>query len=75
MAQVTEAVYQGGVLKPIGKLDLQEQQRVHLIVEAIQGGAAPDRAAALRRLRSGIEEMQFYLSARLPRREELHDRA
>jgi predicted DNA-binding antitoxin AbrB/MazE fold protein len=48
MAQVTEAVYQGGVLKPVDKLDLADQQRVRLIVEPIQGEPSPDRAAALR---------------------------
>ena len=32
MEQVLEAVYSGGVLKPLTKLDLPENQRVHLIL-------------------------------------------
>ena len=33
MAHVVEAVYVKGVLKPLGKLDLREGQRVRVVVE------------------------------------------
>jgi hypothetical protein len=35
MAQVTEAIFQDGVLRPLGKLDLRERQRVLLTVEPL----------------------------------------
>lgn len=74
MTRVTEAVYDHGVLKPASDLGLHEQQRVRLIVEALEE-VAEDRAAALARVRAGIESMQFFSRGRLPTREELHDRA
>jgi len=73
MAQITEAILTGGVLKPIGDLCLQEAQRVRLIVEPI-GDALPDRDAALKKLREGIEGMRFISEGKLPSRDELHDR-
>ncbi len=74
MTQVAEAIYTQGVLKVIGHLELPEQQRVRLIVEPINGGSQGDRAAALERLRAGIESMDFRSLGRLPSRDELHDR-
>jgi predicted DNA-binding antitoxin AbrB/MazE fold protein len=74
MAQVAEAVFSNGVLKPIGTLDLEEQQRVRLLIEPIEGSRT-DRASALKRLRKGIEKMQFTLRGPLPSRDELHDRS
>ena len=74
MPQRTEAVYSDGVLKPTRALSLRDQQRVRLLVEPIDEGAA-DRRAALGRLRAGIARMQFFSKGPLPTREELHDRA
>lgn len=75
MAQVTEAIYTNGVLKPQGGLALRESQRVRLIVEAIDDDAdLGDRSAALQRLLAGIEGMRFFSRERLPSRDELHDR-
>jgi predicted DNA-binding antitoxin AbrB/MazE fold protein len=73
MAQVAEAVFSHGVLRPIGKLHLQEEQRVRLVIEPV-GGPRADRNAALRRLRAGIEKMHFSSDGALPSRDELHDR-
>jgi predicted DNA-binding antitoxin AbrB/MazE fold protein len=75
MVQVTEAVFSQGVLKPVGELRLREQQRVRLIIEPVDGGQDVDRAAALSRLRAGIESMNFSSSGPLPSRDELHDRS
>jgi predicted DNA-binding antitoxin AbrB/MazE fold protein len=75
MVQVTEAVFSKGILKPVGSLRLREQQRVRLIIEAVDGGQDTDRAAALQRLRAGIEQMTFSSSGPLPTRDELHDRS
>ena len=63
----------GGVLKPVDKLSLREEQRVRLIVEPI-GDSLPDREVALKKLREGIEGMKFFSEGKLPSRDELHDR-
>lgn len=34
MSYAVEAIYENGVLRPLGKLDLGEHQQVHLIIEA-----------------------------------------
>ncbi|MBI4266070.1 MAG: antitoxin family protein [Acidobacteria bacterium] len=73
MVQSTEAVYSNGVLKPTRELGLRDQQRVRLIVEAIDE-TPENRDAALDRLRAGIARMQFFSKGPLPTREELHDR-
>jgi predicted DNA-binding antitoxin AbrB/MazE fold protein len=72
-SQVTDAIYTGGVLKPLGRISLQESERVRLTIER-EDRSAPDRQASLERLRAGIEQMQFFLSGPLPSRDELHDR-
>jgi predicted DNA-binding antitoxin AbrB/MazE fold protein len=74
MTQTTEAIYTNGVLKPTGDLDLREQHRVRVIVETIDD-AADDRAAAVARLKAGIDSMQFFSNGRLPTRDDLHDRS
>ena len=74
MVRITEAVFSQGVLKPIGELQLREQQRVRLIIEPVDVGQDSDRAAALNRLRAGIASMSFSSSGPLPSRDELHDR-
>ena len=72
MTQIIEAVYVNGVLKPSGKLNLEEQQHVRLIVQPIEAGV--DRQSALARLKAGIASMQFSSDGPLPSREELHER-
>jgi predicted DNA-binding antitoxin AbrB/MazE fold protein len=75
MAQLTEAVYTNGVLKPKEQLGLREAQRVRLIIEPLDDDAdRGDRPAALERLLAGIEGMRFFSRDRLPSRDELHDR-
>ncbi len=71
-SQVTDAIYTGGVLKPLGRVSLRESEHVRLTIER-KNLAEPDRQAALSRLRVGIDEMQFFLSGPLPSRDELHD--
>jgi predicted DNA-binding antitoxin AbrB/MazE fold protein len=75
MMQVIEAIYSGGVLKPVEKLTLPETQRVRLIVQPLNEQGDTSRSAALQRLLVGIESMQFFSSGHLPTREELHDRS
>lgn len=53
MAQVSEAIYARGVLKPVGPSDLRENQRVRIIVEPLDE-SREDRAVALERLKAGI---------------------
>lgn len=73
MTKVVEAICSQGLLKPVDALALPEQQRVRLIVQTIAGTSAPDRQAAFRRLRAGIDAMNFELRGALPTRDELHN--
>lgn len=76
--QVTEATYDGGVLRPVTPLSLREHERVHLIVQSVVEAAAPnaaERQRAMVRLREGIRSMKFRSSGAYPTRDELHDRA
>lgn len=73
MTQKVDAIYTGGVLKPVRELPLRDQQRVRLTVETIDEPAR-DREAAIARLKAGIETMRFFSEGPLPTREELHDR-
>lgn len=72
--QVTEAVYQNGVLRPLGPLYLEEEEKVRIIVEKEDSRPVPDRAALLARLREGIERMNFRSNGQYPSRDELHER-
>lgn len=72
-SQMTDAIYTGGVLKPLSSVSLHESERVRLIIERTEL-AESDRPLALERLRAGIEQMRFFLSGPLPSRDELHDR-
>jgi predicted DNA-binding antitoxin AbrB/MazE fold protein len=74
MAQVAEAIFSHGVLRPVVKLHLQEEQRVRLLIEPVDATARLDRVTALRRLRAGVAAMHFSLTSPLPSRDELHDR-
>jgi predicted DNA-binding antitoxin AbrB/MazE fold protein len=51
--QITEAIFTGGVLKPVENLSLRESKRVRLIVEPI-GDPLQDREVALKKLREGM---------------------
>jgi predicted DNA-binding antitoxin AbrB/MazE fold protein len=75
MTHVTGAIYTHGVLKPLQRLDIPDQQRVRIIVQLINGATAGDRAAAVERFRGGINRMGFRSGGRLPPRDELHNRA
>jgi len=73
MTRITEAVFTGGVLKPLEELALRESERVRVIVQSLE--ATPiDRVAALQRLFAGIEAMSFSSTGPLPPRDDLHDR-
>lgn len=71
---VTEAIYTGGVLKPVEAIQLCEKERVRVIVERIEPTERPDRDALVARLREGIDSMDFRSRGPYPLREELHDR-
>jgi predicted DNA-binding antitoxin AbrB/MazE fold protein len=73
MTQKVDAIYTGGVLKPMRELPLRDKQRVRLTVETIDEPGT-DRQAAIERLRAGIASMRFFSEGPLPSREELHDR-
>ena len=72
-SQVTDTIYSGGVLKPLGDVSLHESERGRLIIARIEQSES-DRQLALERLRAGIDQMQFFLSGPPPSRDELHDR-
>jgi predicted DNA-binding antitoxin AbrB/MazE fold protein len=73
MAQIVEAIFTGGVLKPLEDLALVEAQHVRLIVQPLAEAPA-DRQRLIKKLQDGIDAMQFFSSGSLPRRDELHDR-
>lgn len=73
MAQITEAIFIGGVLKPLNDISLREAQHVRLIIQPLESPSG-DRKAALRKLRKGIDAMRFFSTGKLPSRDELHDR-
>jgi predicted DNA-binding antitoxin AbrB/MazE fold protein len=74
MAQVIEAIYTNGMLKVVGRLPLEEQQRVRLIIEPLDADDAR-RQAAVARFKAGVASSSFRSEGRpLPRRDELHDR-
>jgi predicted DNA-binding antitoxin AbrB/MazE fold protein len=75
MTKVVEAVYSNGVLEPLETLALRENERVRLIVQTIDGQSSKNREAAMKRLRAGIEAMDFRSTGPLPRRDELYDRS
>ena len=73
MTQVREAIFARGVLKPVGPLDLRENQRVRIIIEPLDD-SREDRAVAVARLKAWIASMRFFSAGRLLPREERHDR-
>ena len=72
-SQVTDAIYSGGVLKPLGDVYLQESEHVRLTIERTQR-SEQSRQLAVDRLRLGIAQMRFFLAGPPPARDELHDR-
>ena len=44
MSMIIDAIYENGVLRPLGSLDLAEHQQVRLIVDATAPGNASPRA-------------------------------
>lgn len=74
MTRVTEAIFEDGVLRPITPLDLEEHQRVRVILSPIDGLTVASREEALLRLRRGIDGMKFRSDGAYPHRDELHDR-
>ncbi len=74
MTKVIEAIYSDGLLKPVGALDLPEQQRVRLTIEPIDAASEADRRAALKRLLERLEKSTFCYGGPLPTRDELHER-
>ena len=62
------------VLKPLTELDLREDQRVRIIVEAMDE-QRPARSGALARLKAGIASMEFSSDRRLPSRDGLYRRS
>jgi predicted DNA-binding antitoxin AbrB/MazE fold protein len=71
--QVIDAIYHDGVLEPLREISLRESERVRLIIER-EEHSSDSRRLALERLRAGIAQMDFFISGRLPSRDELHDR-
>jgi predicted DNA-binding antitoxin AbrB/MazE fold protein len=74
MAQVIEATYSHGMLRPDVPLDLQESQRVRLTIEPLSPLDRQKRREALARLKEGSRSMNFRSTGPLPSRDELHDR-
>ena len=73
MTRIIEAIFSGGVLKPVGELPLREAERVRVIVQS-SDETPGERSAALQKLLAGIEGMRFFSRGPLPARDDLHDR-
>jgi predicted DNA-binding antitoxin AbrB/MazE fold protein len=74
MTQITEATFDGGVLRPNGKLALKQSERVRVIVQSLDGPGSEARRQAMERLRAGIAKMGFRSTGPYPTRDELHER-
>ena len=73
MVRITEAIFKDGVLKPIGKLDLRENEQVRVTIESCE----PDREKrqeAIARFRAGREQMNLLSTEPYPTRQQLHER-
>lgn len=73
MTKVTEAIFSGGVLRPVEPLLLREQERVRLTVESIEL-ASNGREAAIHRIVAGFDKLKLRIDGKLPTRDELHER-
>lgn len=74
MTKTIEAIYANGVLRPVGMLELPEQQRVRLTIEPVDERVEADHQSALVRLIEGLRRSKLRLVDHLPTRDELHDR-
>ncbi len=78
MTLITEATFDGGVLRPDQRLRLREHERVRVIVQSLEHPSATARAEAVARLRAGIAKTGFRspndAAHPYPARDELHER-
>ena len=74
MTKTVEAIYTNGHLEPVEPLDLRENERVTVTVQTQQRLDPEERKAALRHFRESVEAGSFYLTGKLPTRDELHER-
>lgn len=72
--RVTEAVYAGGVLRPMESLSLRENERVRLIVQSLNGNGRADPAQAMERLLARAKRLGVRSTDPYPTRDELHER-
>lgn len=42
MSQVVRAIYENGVLRPLGPVELQDQEQVHLTIDVVETSNQPD---------------------------------
>ncbi|MFG0285521.1 MAG: antitoxin family protein [Phycisphaerales bacterium JB039] len=73
MVRKTEAIFTGGVLRPLEPLGLREQERVRITIESAPADAT-EQEAARQRMIEGFEKMRLRTNGRLPTRDELHER-
>lgn len=59
MTQLVQAIFENGVFRPIGRIDLSERERVSLVVESIapDGDALVRQQAALAALRAEMDAL------------------
>ncbi len=75
MIKVVEATYEGGVFKPDGRLDLLENSRVRLLVEALSEDAdESDGARSWATLERLWQESTFDSQGGRLSRDQLHER-
>ncbi|MHA1594068.1 MAG: antitoxin family protein [Candidatus Baldrarchaeia archaeon] len=63
MSRVIEAVYENGVLKPMGKLDLREGEVVRVSIERGRGVLTKEDVEEIKRVLSRLPKGRFDLEA------------
>lgn len=79
MIWTVDAIFDGGVLRPIQELPLADHQRVRVTVEPVSGSTngsheTADRDEAMKHLLDLLSRSTFRSTGAYPTRDELHDR-
>ena len=69
-----EAIYAGGVLRPLTPITLPEGTRVRIRIEPLEERTGEDRRRAMEQFLEGAKKMGLRTEGRLPTRDELHER-
>jgi predicted DNA-binding antitoxin AbrB/MazE fold protein len=74
MTQTIDAIYTQGVLRPLQKLTLREQEHVRITIQSAQAQEQVSREEAMKQLIECLDRSTLSYGGRPPSREELHER-